>query len=154
GGSLTTTAQVRKRTVPIISHYNVERDPGEPEDRAKQIGDLYRIGVKSWLTAGKMLKEERDERPRGQWLAWLKENAAKLGFNSTRTAQRLIALAASNATSDVASFDLWGNARRKERAALPKLEASSSRQGLARQAPAMDGEPEQHVDLLMQAHAA
>jgi N6-adenosine-specific RNA methylase IME4 len=91
---------------------------------AAEIGDLYRIGkvalvdsVKRFVEAGQKLIAKKDLLPHGQWLPWLRDNAEVLGFDTPRTAQRLISLAA-NATSTshldeaeviAISRQLWGN---------------------------------------------
>jgi hypothetical protein len=91
---------------------------------AAVIGNLYRIGkialvdsVKRFIEAGQKLIAKKDLLPHGQWLPWLRDNAEVLGFDTPRTAQRLISLAA-NATSashlDEASAlaisrQLWGH---------------------------------------------
>src|SRR5262245_9550848 len=46
------------------------------------------------IEAGRLLSHKRDELGYGKWLPWLKANADVLGFDTPRTAQRLI-LAAS-----------------------------------------------------------
>ena len=48
--------------------------------------------------AGRLLAEKKASLKHGNWLPWLARNADALGFNSDRTAQRLIRLATENPT--------------------------------------------------------
>src|SRR5262249_14340165 len=71
---------------------------------AIQIGDLYRKGkssmvdsVRYLIEAGQRLVAKRDSLKHGEWLPWLEANADVLGFDTPRTAQRLMGIAA-NAT--------------------------------------------------------
>jgi phage N-6-adenine-methyltransferase len=67
---------------------------------AIRIGDLYRKAhsalvdsVKYSIEAGQRLQKKRDALAHGEWLPWLADNADALGFDTPRTAQRLINLA-------------------------------------------------------------
>jgi hypothetical protein len=99
------------------------------DDDAREIGDLYRRargcavkGVRYAIQAGSRLTDKKKSLAHGQWLPWLEANADVLGFDTPRTAQRLIT-AASKYDVDVAfdeapliSREIWGNTQRK----LPK----------------------------------
>src|SRR5262249_11163642 len=69
-----------------------------------EIGDLYRQGkssmvdsVRYLIEAGQRLIAKKGSLKHGAWLPWLEANADALGFDTPRTAQRLIGLAG-NAT--------------------------------------------------------
>src|SRR5262245_15081447 len=76
-----------------------------PQDNdAIEIGDLYRQGkssmvgsVRYLIEAGQRLIAKKGSLKHGAWLPWLEANADALGFDTPRTAQRLIGLAG-NAT--------------------------------------------------------
>jgi len=72
---------------------------------AIEIGGLYQkagssiVGsVRYQVQCGIRLAEKKAELGHGPWLPWLKDNAEILGFNSDRTAQRLINLGKVNPT--------------------------------------------------------
>jgi hypothetical protein len=99
------------------------------DEDAREIGDLYRRArgcaidsVRHAIQAGVRLADKKKSLAHGQWLPWLEANADVLGFDTPRTAQRLIT-AASKYDVDVAfdeapliSREIWGNAQRR----LPK----------------------------------
>jgi phage N-6-adenine-methyltransferase len=67
---------------------------------AIRIGDLYRKArtsvadsVRYLIKAGHRLIAKQDSLDHGEWLPWLKANADVLGFETPRTAQRLMAVA-------------------------------------------------------------
>jgi len=75
----------------------VQRD-GDPD--ALAIGDLYQKArssiadsVRCLIKAGHRLAKKKDELGHGNWLPWLAANADVLGFDTPRTAQRLIDVA-------------------------------------------------------------
>jgi phage N-6-adenine-methyltransferase len=74
---------------------------------AIEIGGFYLKGKTSmvnslryFVEAGRHLIDKKEMLPHGQWLPWLRANADALGFDTDRTAQRLMAAAKkfSNAT--------------------------------------------------------
>jgi DNA modification methylase len=94
---------------------------------ALRIGLAYRRGLAAHVEAGKLLAEKKASLRHGQWLPWLRRNADALGFDSDRTAQRLIKLAAENPTLTTDLTDaheitrkLWGNGPARSRATLDK----------------------------------
>jgi hypothetical protein len=79
-----------------------------PDAEAAAIGELYRQGktslvdsIKRFVEAGQKLIAKKaalkHEHGHGSWLAWLRDNAEALGFESRMTASRLMRLA-SNVT--------------------------------------------------------
>jgi len=95
-----------------------------PDKDAIEIGALYRKGckcmvdsVRFFIDAGHRLIAKKAELDHGQWLPWLKANADALGFDTDRTAQRLMNAAAKSDVDD--GFDdkkaietsrtIWGN---------------------------------------------
>jgi hypothetical protein len=73
----------------------------KPDKDAIQIGELYQKArlslvesVRFAIACGQRLKAKQDSLPHGAWLPWLRDNAEVLGFDTPRTAQRLMALAA------------------------------------------------------------
>jgi Protein of unknown function (DUF3102) len=97
------------------------------DQSAVEIGVLYRearagivTSVRCCIEAGQLLAAKKAELPHGQWLPWLANNADELGFDTPRTAQRLMDVAAKypNTTSNVAfeaaealqiNREIWGN---------------------------------------------
>jgi hypothetical protein len=76
-----------------------------PDKDAREIAELYRQGKQSMVDSvrffnncGQRLIEKKAalkaEFGHGSWLPWLADNADVLGFDSRRTASRLMALAA------------------------------------------------------------
>lgn len=68
---------------------------------AVKIGDLYRkaresivASIRHLIEAGQILAAKKASLKHGDWLPWLAENADTLGFDTDRTAQRLIKIAA------------------------------------------------------------
>ena len=61
---------------------------------ALRIGHAYQRGLAAHAEAGRLLAEKRATLKRGEWLPWIKANAIALRFNTDRTAQRLMKLAA------------------------------------------------------------
>jgi hypothetical protein len=64
---------------------------------AVAIGKLYRLGrqsmvesVRHLIEVGIRLKQKKDSLGHGEWLAWLEDNADVLGFETRRTASRLM----------------------------------------------------------------
>ncbi|MGZ6022699.1 MAG: MT-A70 family methyltransferase [Rhizomicrobium sp.] len=91
---------------------------------AAEIGELYRTGkrslvdsVKRFVEAGQRLTAKKASLTHGEWLPWLEGNADTLDFDTPRTAQRLMRLAANatptshldEAEAIAISRDLWGN---------------------------------------------
>lgn len=91
---------------------------------AAEIGDLCRKArgslidsVRFAIACGQRLTAKKASLPHGAWLPWLKANAEVLGFDSRRTASRLIALAENGASTShldevgalTISRQLWGN---------------------------------------------
>jgi ParB family chromosome partitioning protein len=92
---------------------------------ARVIGDLYRKSkssivdcVKYAIECGRALIAKKGSMRHGKWLPWLQVHAAELGFETRRTAARLMSLAASNGslTSHLEppealalSRQIWGN---------------------------------------------
>jgi hypothetical protein len=97
---------------------------------AERIGSLYRAARKSAaesarhiIEAGRRLAEKKKSLGHGEWLPWLAVNAEVLGFDTPRTAQRLMAVAgkcdASAAFDECAAVEImrtaWGhNAHRTD----------------------------------------
>jgi N6-adenosine-specific RNA methylase IME4 len=96
----------------------------KPDTDAAEIGTLYRTGKQSLVDslirfseAGQRLIVKKEELGHGNWLPWLTANAVVLGFNSGRTARRLMELAgngtlASDLTEATAlemNRQLWGH---------------------------------------------
>lgn len=96
----------------------------KPDDAAIVIGNLYRKACASlvdsanyYIAAGRALIDKKAELAHGEWLPWLAANAEVLGFDTDRTAQRLMALASNpTSTSDLdeaealqISRQMWGN---------------------------------------------
>ena len=88
------------------------------------VGKLYRAGktslvdsVKRFVEAGKKLTAKKASLGHGEWLSWLEANAAALDFDTPRTAQRLMGLAANTTSTShldeaealAISRQLWGN---------------------------------------------
>jgi hypothetical protein len=98
-----------------------------PQDvEALAIGDLYRKGrssmmdsVRYLIEAGQRLIEKKNGLGHGEWLPWLEANADALGFETPRTAQRLMGLAEkASSTSHLdeetavrLSREVWGNSQ-------------------------------------------
>jgi hypothetical protein len=77
------------------------RQAGLRDQDAQEIGELYRnarqAGVASAeynLQAGQRLTEKKNSLRHGLWLPWLERNAEVLGFDTPRTAERLMKAAA------------------------------------------------------------
>ena len=96
----------------------------KPDKDAIQIGELYQKArlslvesVRFAIACGQRLKAKQDSLPHGAWLPWLRDNAEVLGFDTPRTAQRLMALAANTtlashlneATAITYSRQVWGH---------------------------------------------
>src|SRR5438105_1764977 len=83
---------------------------------AVRIGDAYRRGLVAHAEAGRLLADKKATLAHGEWEAWLKANREPLGFDSTRTAQRLMSIArvpkatlASPLSAKVITQNLWGH---------------------------------------------
>jgi phage N-6-adenine-methyltransferase len=91
---------------------------------AQIIGELYRKAAKSAIESiryaiecGRALTAKKSTLAHGDWLAWLKGNSEVLGFDTPRTAQRLMQLGANTTltslltetTATKALLELWGN---------------------------------------------
>jgi hypothetical protein len=85
-------------------------------DIADEIGRLYYHGIESWLEAGRLLRIQKDALDHGQWIPWLEENEARLGFK-VRVAQRLIeaSRAAESNTQPSCASELWWHEKRDRR---------------------------------------
>jgi hypothetical protein len=96
--------------------------PGDAD--AVEIGRLYGLAkgslvdsVKYAVECGQKLIAKKETLKHGEWLPWIKANVCVLGFETDRTAQRLIGLASNpTLTSDLdeavavtVSRKLWGN---------------------------------------------
>lgn len=94
------------------------------KNEAADIGKLYQLArssvvdsVKYCIEAGRRLAAKKQEMKHGEWMPWLSENADVLGFETDRTAQRLIKLSANpTPASDLdggaaveISRKLWGH---------------------------------------------
>jgi N6-adenosine-specific RNA methylase IME4 len=97
----------------------------KPDKDAAAIGELYRKARLSLIesvryahTCGERLIAKKATLTHGQWLPWLAANADVLGFETRRTAARLMSLAANGtltshfdeARAVTYSRQLWGNA--------------------------------------------
>jgi hypothetical protein len=107
---------------------------------AAEIAELYRQGkislvnsVQYFIGCGKRLQAKKDSLSHGEWLPWLADNAEVLKFDTARTAQRLMKLAA-NTTSNVAfdeasalavSRQLWGNDEQQDDGANDDIDLDS-----------------------------
>jgi hypothetical protein len=95
-----------------------------PDKDAAAIGDLYRKArgslvdsVRFAIACGKRLKAKQDSLKHGEWLPWLRDNADVLRFDTPRTAQMLMKLAANTklpshldeAGAVAISRELWGH---------------------------------------------
>jgi hypothetical protein len=78
-------------------------------DIAFEIGKVFHRGTEAYLQVGQMLLAEKEQHAHGEWLRWLLDNEAVLGFKP-RAAQLLMDAASKYAVDCV--FDLWGNKRR------------------------------------------
>jgi hypothetical protein len=83
-----------------INRIRIRRE-GERDRDAVEIGELYnnarKSGVESAeynLQAGQRLIEKKNSLRHGLWLPWLERNAEVLGFETPRTAERLMKAAA------------------------------------------------------------
>jgi hypothetical protein len=76
-------------------------------DIADEIARLYRRGIEAWLEAGRLLRIQKDALDHGQWLPWLADNRARLGFGES-VAQRLMQVAANPQLAG----DLWWHDKR------------------------------------------
>ncbi len=98
------------------------------DEEAINIGKLYKTArlsvvqsVQHLIECGLLLKKKKKSMNHGEWLPWLQDNADILGFESRKTASRLLKLAAeSNGAStshleeDKAlqiSREIWGNSQ-------------------------------------------
>lgn len=99
---------------------------------ALRVGLAYRRGLAAHVEAGKLLAEKKASLRHGGWLPWLATNADALGFDSDRTAQRLMKLAEENPTLasdlvlDAESLRrrLWGHNLPRTRTSDPELPIS------------------------------
>jgi phage N-6-adenine-methyltransferase len=97
---------------------------GHADPDAAVIGELYRKArasvadsVRYLIEAGQRLARKKGELPHGSWRPWLEANADALGFDTSRTAQRLIEVAikydASVAFTDQKAIEIsrtiWGH---------------------------------------------
>ena len=91
---------------------------------AAEIGHLYQqargsliASVRFAIACGERLAAKKASLPHGGWLPWLRDNADVLGFDSRRTATRLMALAANETLAShldeagalAISRQLWGH---------------------------------------------
>jgi hypothetical protein len=72
-------------------------------DIAFEIGKVFRSGTEAYVRVGQMLLAEKEQHAHGEWLRWLLDNEAVLGFKP-RTAQLLMDAASKYAVDCV--FDL------------------------------------------------
>ncbi len=95
------------------------------DNDAIEIGQLYQKAGRSLVDSvsyliecGQRLTEKKATMKHGQWLPWLESNTGVLGFETDRTAQRLMKVAAANPTlaSDLGTSEAlrisrqtWGN---------------------------------------------
>jgi ParB family chromosome partitioning protein len=106
-----------RRLVPVEDDQPAETD-------ARLIGELYWKAKKSLVDAvhfaaecGRMLLAKKKSLAHGEWLPWLEANAELLGFDTPRTAQRLMELAGNTslashldeASAVQISRELWGH---------------------------------------------
>ena len=106
----------------LVSFGHIER----ADEDAYVIGELYWRARNSAIDSaryawecGGALAAKKESLPHGAWLRWLEENQETLGFETPRTAQRLIQLATdatltshlTEATATKALRELWGNGK-------------------------------------------